>query len=111
VRAWDWEKFESDVPIGYDTIHYSVHGMSALTGRSPLQAFELTLDSSPVLLDPHGIEARSALVVFWLYVLELATRYLEDGEGEAGTIAMSRLADWLEPVLEAVQQRTEVSTG
>lgn len=111
VRAWDWEKFESDVPIGYDTIHYSVHGMSALTGRSPLQAFELTLDSSPVLLDPHGIEARSALVVFWLYVLELATRYLEDGEGEVGTIAMSRLADWLEPVLEAVQQRTEVSTG
>jgi hypothetical protein len=111
VRAWDWEKFQSDVPIGYDTIHYSVHGMSALTRRTPLQAFQLTLDYAPRLLRPHGIHSRSALVVFWLYALELATRYLEDGEGEAGTTAMSRLADWLEPVLEAVQQRAEVSVG
>lgn len=109
VRAWDWEKFQDDVPIGFDTIHYSVHGMSALTQRTPLQAMHLTLDHAARLLDPHGIDSRSALVVFWLYLLELATRYLEDGEGEAGTTAMSRLADWLEPVLEAVQQRARVS--
>ena len=32
-------------------------------------------------------------------------------EGEAGTTPMSRLADWLQPVLEAVQERAEVSTG
>ena len=111
VRAWDWEKFEADVPIGFDTIHYSVHGMSALTERTPLQAFDQTLDRAPRLLHPHDIDARSALVVFWLYVLELGTRYLEDGEGEAGTTAMSRLAGWLEPVLEAVQRRTQVATG
>jgi hypothetical protein len=111
VRAWDWEKFQGDVPIGFDTIHYSVHGMSALTQRTPLQAFHLTLDRASRLLHPHHIDPRSALVVFWLYVLELATRYLEDGEGAAGTTAMSRLADWLEPMLEAVQRRAHVSAG
>jgi hypothetical protein len=111
VRVWDWEKFQGDVPIGFDTIHYPVHGMSALEHQTPRQAFELTLRRAPRLLHPHRIGACSALVVFWLYVLELATRYLEDGEGEAGTTPMSQLGSWLQPVLEALERRVEVSAA
>ena len=92
VRAWDWEKFQGGVP-SIDTIHYSIHGLSALTDRTPLQAFELTLHSAGRLLRPHGLDAPSSLVVFWLYVLGFATRYLEDGEGEAGTTAISRMGE------------------
>jgi hypothetical protein len=111
VRVWDWEKFQGDVPIGFDTIHYAVHGVSALTEHTPLQAFNLALDRAPTLLGAHGIDAHAALVVYWLYVLELGSRYLEDREGEAGTGAMSRLGDWLKPVLEAVERRAQVNSG
>lgn len=106
VCVWDWEKFESGKPIGFDAIHYCVHGATALTGVTPREAFEDTLRRSPELLRVHGITDRVAVLVFWLYVIELAVRYLEDEEMSAGTTPMSRMSEWLHDVLADVERRT-----
>jgi hypothetical protein len=106
VQVWDWEKFESGKPIGFDAIHYAVHWTIAVDGANARAAFDTTLQRIDELLAPHGIDGERALLVYWLYVIELAVRYLEDGEMNAGTTALSRMTEWLSPVLSAMEQRT-----
>lgn len=101
VHAWDWEKFESDVPVGFDAVHFEVHGNVVLGGRTPAAAFGDALQRAQNLLAPLGVRATVRSLVVVLYALHIAIRYLEDGELSAGAGRMSRLSTWLDPFVTA----------
>lgn len=98
VGVWDWEQFETGVPLGYDALHYRVQQAVVQESLRPEQALEQARLEAPDLLAPFGVSRDDARVVMALYTVDIATRYLEDGEVEAGT-RMGRLDTWLEPVL------------
>jgi hypothetical protein len=96
--VWDWEKFEHDVPVGFDAVHHAVQRAAVLDGVAPVTAFGQAARDAATLLAPFAIRPSTMPLVVRLYVVEVATRYLEDGESEAGTTPMTRLSQWL-PVL------------
>ena len=106
VYVWDWEKFETGKPIGFDAIHYTLHWTISIDGVSAHEAFASSLQRIDEVLQAHGISGDHAVAVFWLYVLELAVRYLEDDEMNAGTTTLSRMTEWLPNVLDLVEQHT-----
>jgi hypothetical protein len=97
VNVWDWEQFEPDVPLGFDALHFHAQRALVRDSRSPQEAMESALLAAPDLLAPFGVAAPASDLVGLLYVLEIALRYLHDGELDAGT-RMGRLQSWLEPV-------------
>lgn len=99
VLVWDWEKFERDVPVGFDAVHCDIQGGVVLGGAAPADAFAAAVDGAAVLLAPIG-NASSARLVVWLYAVDIATRYLVDRELEAGQTRMTDLAAWLPDVLD-----------
>lgn len=98
LMVWDWEQFETGVPIGFDAVHYSVQRDVVISSHDPATAFELARIRADALLAPFGIAPESAALVVTLYLIEIATRYLHDGEVEAGT-RMGNLPVWLPQVL------------
>jgi Phosphotransferase enzyme family len=107
ARVWDWERFEAGVPVGYDAVHYRLQALVS-DGREPRAAAEATVAEAPAVLASFGIQPGAARLIATLYLLEIAARYLNDGQAEAG----ARLGDvgtWLLPVLMRHAQRPGVS--
>lgn len=97
LLAWDWEHFEVGVPVGFDAVHHRVQS-ATMTGVEPQIAFRRAFNEAPGLLAPFGIRSSMARVVVLLYAMEIATRYLHDGEPDHRGSAMGSLR-WLAPVL------------
>ena len=95
---WDWERFATGVPLGYDALHLfltshaaSVHELNSL----PSDLF----DNAARLLRPFGIRDRVlAELTAAGYLLELAGRYLDDNQSQAGA-RLGSVAVWLLPFL------------
>jgi len=102
--VWDWERYEHDVPIGFDALHYAF--MPALKGRHPKTSGINLLDSAPRTLDRFGSDPLIAKEIAVCYLMDLAIRYLSDGQADTG-VAGGDAAQWLMPVLSTV--RTGVS--
>jgi hypothetical protein len=96
--VWDWERFESGVPVGYDAVHYQLQ--AAVTGDAAADraAAEAAVTGAPAALAPFGVEPGAAGFVAALYLLEIAARYLHDGAAEAGA-RLGDVGSWLLPVL------------
>lgn len=102
LLVWDWEHFEPDVPLGFDAVHHQVQS-DVLTGSSPQSAFVRALQSAPGLLAPFGMrKLNNDHVVVRLYALDIATRYLTDGEPELDGTTLGRL-DWFEPTWRLIR--------
>ena len=98
VLVWDWERFTTGVPRGYDALHYHFQDATATRGRPPAEAVRDTLDAAPGLLRPFGLEAPAAELTGLLYLCDIAVRYLRDRQDEAGAAA-GRVEEWLLPEL------------
>ena len=96
--VWDWERFESGVPAGYDALHLF------LTARAPavrdLTSLPTDLyDNAARLLRPFGVHTRRDVeLVTTGYLLELAGRYLDDDQTHAGA-RLGSVGEWLLPHL------------
>ncbi len=98
--VWDWERFATGVPVGYDALHLflmsrasSVHDLTSL----PADLF----DNAERLLRPFDVSGREAAEVTTAgYLLELAGRYLDDHQSEAGA-RLGSVGEWLLPHLSA----------
>jgi hypothetical protein len=97
VLLWDWERFSTGVPLGYDAVHYRLQSAirDGVTGEA---AAEATLAEAAGLLEPLGVDRPSAWLVAIMYLVEIGARYLHDGQAEAGA-RLGRLDTWLLPVL------------
>jgi hypothetical protein len=106
VLAWDWERFESGVPVGYDALHHQLQGEVERNGAGGAQsATEAALFTAPMTLGPLGVRPGFAVFVAALYLIEIATRYTCDGAAEAGA-RLGDVSTWLLPPLARYAERT-----
>ncbi len=96
--VWDWERFATGVPAGYDALHLF------LTSRVPFVSELASLpddlyDNATPLLRPFGVLNQAAAdLVTTGYLLELAGRYLDDDQTGAGA-RLGPVGEWLLPTL------------
>jgi hypothetical protein len=100
LMVWDWERFDTGVPAGFDAVHLELQTDLVNRLADPRASAERCLATAAAVLAPLGLSARQAEVTAMTYLAELATRYLGDRQSEAG----ARLGDvgaWLLPALRA----------
>jgi hypothetical protein len=79
LLVWDWERFGSGVPAGFDALHYSGQLGASLSG-GPAAALTAMRGELAVLLGPFGVPEPAQLPVLALYLVELLVRYTEDAQ-------------------------------
>jgi hypothetical protein len=99
VLVWDWERFDVDVPAGYDALHRRLQTAVTRQGIPPPDAARRLLADAPATLAGFGQPDTSADLVAVLYLAELATRYLRDRQAEAGA-RLGHIDAWLLPAVE-----------
>ncbi|WP_433374701.1 hypothetical protein ACQPZX_04520 [Actinoplanes sp. CA-142083] len=97
LLVWDWERFATGVPMGFDAIHHELQKRIQSTGDAK-DAVEQTVRRAGELLAPFGVPATGREVTALLYLVDLAVRYLTDRQAEAGA-RLGVLGTWLLPVL------------
>jgi hypothetical protein len=99
LRVWDWEQYAHPAPLGFDALHYRIQTLVVSDRRTPDVAVETTGRDAADLLTPFAVPHDLAPLVMLMYVVDIAARYLHDGEHEAGT-RMGNLDSWLSAALE-----------
>jgi len=88
-------------------VHYHVQTAVVMDRRTVAEAFASARSAATELLAPFGVDDSSGELTVALYAVEIATRYVHDGELEAGTV-MGRMDRWLAPVLDDLLGRLAV---
>jgi hypothetical protein len=97
LLVWDWERFATGVPLGFDAIHHELQKRIQSTGDARA-AVEATVHRADDLLAPFGVAPVAREITALLYLVDLAVRYLTDKQAEAGA-RLGVLGTWLLPVL------------
>ena len=99
--AWDWERWESNRPAGFDALHYRTQTLLADSAHSGPVGVRL-LDEAAAVVAPHqrGLDPGVARSLAGLYLVEIAHRYLTDRQADT-TSAAGRMNSWLIPALVA----------
>lgn len=98
LLVWDWERFASGVPRGFDALHYWLQSEVGPQHRDPLAAATDCLAHAAALLAPLGIDPAQARLTAALYLADVATRYLVDRQAQAGA-PLGAPGTWLIPAL------------
>lgn len=96
--VWDWERFESGVPLGFDALHHDMQGAMNRGGAEPSAAARGMVNRCAVLIESFGVSPRAAELTARLYLLEIGTRYASDRQADAGS-RLGLLETWLLPEL------------
>ena len=99
VLVWDWERFASGVPVGYDALHLELQAAVTRAGVPPIEAARALLAGAARTLAGFDQPADAADLVAVLYLVELAARYLRDRQAEAGA-RLGHVDAWLLPAIE-----------
>jgi hypothetical protein len=104
LMVWDWERFTSDVPQGFDALHYGLQAELKqaelkMWHRDPRDAAAKCITAAPEVLSPFGVDAIPAQITAILYLADLATRYLVDRQAQAGS-PLGAPGTWLLPAIE-----------
>jgi hypothetical protein len=97
LNLWDWERFETDVPIGFDALHFRLQDIKSQMPRET--AIRTVCEESARLLAPFGVAGDVAPVVCVLYLLDLALRYTQDFRALDGATWGFSGSPMLEPLL------------
>jgi len=100
--VWDWERYERDVPLGFDELHFTF--MPMLQSDDPGAAGLDLIRLAPRILQRVGVDPEDAKEICVLYLLDIGIRYLADRQSEAGARG-GDVTRWLAPVLSAVGGR------
>lgn len=98
ILLWDFERFTTGVPMGFDALHYVLQRDIVSRAADPTTAVLALLARGEKLLRPFGVEPRAARITVLLYLVDLAARYLTDRQAEAGA-PLGALGRWLLPTL------------
>lgn len=102
--VWDWERFATGVPVGFDALHYWVQAEIRHGRRQPREVAAECPGRAAELIGPVGGDAAHARLTATLYLTELATRYLVDRQDEAGA-RLGATGTWLIPAITAEAAR------
>jgi hypothetical protein len=97
LLVWDWERFATGVPVGFDAVHHELQRRIQSTDDAA-DAVEATVRRAGELLAPFGVAGDARELTALLYLIDLAARYLADRQAEAGA-RLGVLGTWLLPVL------------
>lgn len=100
LLVWDWERFTTGVPVGYDALHYWLQGAVRLPSEDPALAALRCVALAPELLTPFGVAEPAARLTALAYLAELSARYLADRQEAAGA-RLGAPGRWLLPALRA----------
>jgi hypothetical protein len=100
LLVWDWERFTGGVPLGFDALHWWLQTEVVPRRRPAGAAAAGCVRAAPRLLAPFGVGPRQAHVTAILYLADLATRYLADGQAGAGA-RLGGAGSWLIPAVTA----------
>lgn len=98
VLVWDWERFDDDVPVGFDALH---HHFLPLLKRDdlPEEGSGLALlDEAARLLAPYDVAPAQARMVALLYLIEIGSRFAGDGQQHTASRG-GEVERWLMPAL------------
>lgn len=95
---WDWERWQGGVPLGADLLHHDLQRWLTVDGVPRHSAAERLVATAGDLLGPLGVPAEDAAFVATDYLLRLASRYVGDGQAEAGA-AVGDVESWIIPAL------------
>lgn len=104
LLVWDWERFATGVPLGFDALHYWLQGEVRPGGREPRQVAAECVGRAAELIGPLGGGAAQPRLTATLYLAELAARYLVDRQDEAGA-RLGATGTWLIPAITAEAAR------
>lgn len=111
LLVWDWERFTSGVPLGFDALHHWLQHEVGISKHDPRAAALTCLEHAPRVLGAFGIPVPLARVTAILYLADLATRYLVDRQAEAGA-QLGAPGTWLIPaIFGQLDQRGTSSPG
>lgn len=110
IQAWDWEHFGLAVPVGFDAVHFAIQEQLVTYGLSAADSVHTGVARAADLLEPVGVRREDADLVALLYLIEIATRYVHDGEVDAGT-RMGNLDSWLAAALALQLRSVAVGAG
>ncbi|GAA3018329.1 hypothetical protein [Streptosporangium longisporum] len=93
LLVWDWERFGTGVPLGFDAVHHFFH--RALRRQDPVTAAGACVARSLRILAPFGLSAAESRLTALRYLIALADRHAADGHAPLGPPEA-----WLSPVLD-----------
>lgn len=105
--VWDWERFSTDVPAGFDVVHFTAHARLRRIGDRAGALDVLARRAEPAVAaflagfpNPAGSETTAVSAVVDAYLLELACRFAVDAV-EVRAPEVERLAGWYLDVASA----------
>jgi hypothetical protein len=98
LLVWDWERFGTGAPLGFDALHYWLQSAVVPGSREPAAAASSCVAGAPELLARFGADQPQARLTAILYLAELAARYLTDRQDE-GSLRLGTPGTWLIPAL------------
>lgn len=93
TQVWDWERFESDVPVGLDAAHYRTQ-QSFGSDRDPADAWPRICADIAEVLTACGQPTDSLAVVAGAYIVAIRDRYVTDAT-DGPTPMLRRRMTWL----------------
>lgn len=100
LLVWDWERFTTGVPVGFDALHYWLQARVVSARANPRAAAAECIGQAPALLAQLGLDAGQARLTALAYLADLSARYLADRQAEAGA-RLGAPGQWLIPALSA----------
>ncbi|MDF5754803.1 hypothetical protein [Spongiactinospora sp. TRM90649] len=93
LLVWDWERFATGVPFGFDAAHNYLH--RALRRMRPAEAARSCLAQATAVLAPYGLSSAQARHTVLHYLITLADRHARDGHEPLGPPST-----WLSPLVD-----------
>ncbi|HEX9064069.1 MAG TPA: phosphotransferase [Streptosporangiaceae bacterium] len=100
LLVWDWERFTTGVPAGFDALHYWLQAQVVGGKDDPAQAAADCVAQAAGLLAPLGVPPDQAPATALAYLADLSVRYLADKQEQAGA-RLGAPRRWLIPALAA----------
>ncbi len=102
IAVWDWERFATGVPIGFDRLHFAMQVAVHRRGMTVAQSITTTRAALPSLLST--VEPAGRAATFDAYLVEMLIRY----EHDALESPNPNLTAWCEQLAQAAP-RPEVA--
>jgi hypothetical protein len=98
VQIWDWERYDAEVPLGFDGVHLAAQHIRSGRGDLHRQEHDF-LRAAPARLRELGVHPSQHDLTVTLYLAAVAVRYA-DALTHSATPALRRRQDWALSLLE-----------
>ncbi len=106
LQLWDWERFETGVPLGLDRCHYAVNAVTRRDGVDQA-TIRAGLELAGVRDEPGGPDH----LVGATYLAAITSRYLAGAESDRGEAIADRSREMLTALAGWLRMPAEVTRG